>query len=420
VIELDKISTKQKESTWDYLERLSLESLQSLSMPSISTGTSFYRAAKEACEYLVENTWESIFGKDIEKHSTTTEVHNDWTELKEISPKLDEMSKELGSIYTKLEGLSLAGVSKQDPEVQSLIKQSQRIRDDKASILKESLSITANMLEKQLEHIEEIESLEQDLLLKGVQSEELKTIRNKALETKKKLSNARTEINERISKTLETLNERKSITTQNIENSAQEYLANTGNGHLVDQSKLLLKADKLIGACNDSYCEVEGILKQALDTSDFEQKEKLCLEANNKLNHFFKIQNAQTKEFLDSKREELGYETKADRSLLESISSTQKILTKEFAAINQSFIDYRELQSSFIQQSGDLLRVSNSIYYGPQAASILSIGLVSGSYSNNILYFLEDLQNLEKMLKKAEFLQPPMSAEEKAKLKKLG
>ena len=65
------------------------------------------------------------------------------------------------------------------------------------------------------------------------------------------------------------------------------------------------------------------------------------------------------------------------------------------------------------------MRLTNSIYFGAQAASILTIGLFNGPYSMSVLSFIEDLQKLEEMTKKAGFLKPPMTVDEKAKLKKL-
>ena len=49
MVKLDKISKNNETSTtWDYVQKVSLESLQSLSMPAISSDLSFYNAAKNA------------------------------------------------------------------------------------------------------------------------------------------------------------------------------------------------------------------------------------------------------------------------------------------------------------------------------------------------------------------------------------
>ena len=421
MIELEEIKNSKEESSSGFVQDISLESLSSLSVPALSLGTSFYSSAKKACNYLVKNTWKAVFSKDIESSNTTKEIHKDWAELKSLSPKLDSMAKELSQIYSELENLSSNGVNQEDQKVIELNKQAIRIAKEKSSLLQSSFSKTSEILTKQISYIDEVKA---DLKLKGIDSKEIDLKVDHIQKTANTIRQTRKEIIANFKSLKETFTKFEEKTIETIDFSLKEQTSKLDQRNLKISNKVLKLGNQVKLNCHNGCCEIKAKIEQIEEIQNLDSSEKVFNEIISDFNNLIENQETQTRNFIDAKNYELSsnnisVENEGDKYLIDSLASFKDSILNQFNQINEDFRVYFKLEEDFISQSASLIRMTNVIYFGANAESIMSLGMFSGNYALSILSFIEDLQKLEELKKKSGFLNPEMTLEEKLELSRL-
>ena len=404
-----------------------LDGIKAVAAPGFNAASSLFGSATRACYWLAEQSWQSLYGAAVSFGETEIgkQLTQSWNSLRESAPSLDKLGARLEEISKTLIGLSPGSaeyIELQKQKAETLTLYSEKIKENKTALH-----------DMQTSHLTLLEDRVQKLKSEGLSTEEiekqmapLQEARAKMLESQKKILSELEAMQKRLDEDRQQMQH--GLTEE--EKSARDLCRRKG---ISEDRSVGESRDALRQHCDDDHCEASGIVARArkmLHQGDHQACEQCLTELSSTLCERKEERKKEVEEhqgLRNSSYASLGVTNQELSGAFDSIDNYLKKTIENFRgyldtfskAMEETFRDLYKSTADFNRESINLLRMTNSAYYGGAGGSSLTLGLFDGPYAVSVLSYIEQHQKLEKLAKKMTFLAPPPTLEEKEEYRKM-